>query len=79
MPVACPGLGEHVSPLGVLLLGQAVEHIGGGVQTDPAVALLVVVPTDEFVDEILCVVEGMFPMNRAIRSVPLLLVHGCDS
>ena len=38
--------------------GQAVVHVGGCVQTDAGVAVLVVVPVDEGVHELPCVGQG---------------------
>ncbi len=45
--VGVVGGGEHVGPLGLDGRGPAVVDAGGGVQAEPAVAVLVVVPGEE--------------------------------
>src|SRR5215213_7796701 len=58
------GGGEHVSPPGPHHLGAAVVDVGGGMEPDAGVAVLVVVPAKEPAAEGVGVLEAAEPIGE---------------
>jgi hypothetical protein len=52
--VSGAGLGQYRAPVGGFVGGQPEVHIGGGVQPDAGVTMLVVVPVGEGIHELPC-------------------------
>ena len=65
-PLGVGGVGglQHPGPLGADLLGPAVVEVGGGVEPDPGVAMLGVVPAEEPGAEAVGVLIGAEPVGE---------------